>query len=246
MSIGRARRKPGEPRRHRARARRAQRGHHAAWRLCGPVLPPPQRERRLGRGLRDLSRRLRLTVMGDYRIAYDANGGTGAPATEESRAAAATLETAGVFAGAHARGVCVRRLEHQGRRDGNRLRRGRASLAPLRQPRPHPLCPVEARGSGPGHLGPAGREGSGSSTSPRGEKNGVRGGDSTSEKSGTKKASARQRAGVPETGDATTNVPLFLLGAAIPLRRRRLHPDCPRAALLSRQRREPRQSAIRE
>ena len=42
----------------------------------------------------ETSRAASVTVMGDYRIAYDANGGTGAPATEESRTAAATLETA--------------------------------------------------------------------------------------------------------------------------------------------------------
>ena len=164
----------------------------------------------------ETSRAASVTVMGDYRIAYDANGGTGAPATEESRAAAATLETAASSQEPTREGFAFVGWNTKADGTGTAYDAGAHLSLPYAN---HDLTlyaqwkPVD---KDPGTSGQQDGKDS-SSTSPRGEKNGGRGGDPTSEKSGTKKASARQRAGAPETGDATTNVPLFLLGAAIPL-----------------------------
>lgn len=164
----------------------------------------------------ETSRAASVTVMGDYRIAYDANGGTGAPATKESRAAAATLETVVSSQEPTREGFAFVGWNTKADGTGTAYDAGAHLSLPYAN---HDLIlyaqwkPVD---KDPGTSGQQGGK-DGSSTSPRGEKNGGRSGDPTSEKSGTKKASARQRAGVPETGDATTNVPLFLLGAAIPL-----------------------------
>lgn len=159
----------------------------------------------------ETSRAATVTVTGTYRVAYDANGGTGAPAAEETRAASATLETA----------VSSQEPAREGFAFAGWNTKADGSETPYAAGAPlsllyanHDLTlyaqwkPVE-KDSGTG-----GQQGGtdGSATPQQGEKNSGR--DSGHAK---KKPASRRRASIPDTGDATTNAPLFLLGAALPL-----------------------------
>lgn len=163
----------------------------------------------------ETSRAATVAVTGTYRVAYDANGGTDAPDAEETRAAAATLETAVSSKEPTREGFAFVGWNTKADGTGTAYDAGAHLSLPYAN---HDLTlyaqwkPVEKDAGTSGQQG--GKDGS--STSPQGEKNGGRDGGSP-EKPGAKRASGRRKAGVPETGDATSNAPLFLLGAAIPL-----------------------------